>query len=149
MNTVQVDTQKKIAAKILKVGVSRVWIDPTQLDRVSAAITRESIKNLIKEGVIKKLPERGVSRSRHRKIAKQKKKGLRKGPGSRKGPIVDEKELWMNKIRAIRKFLKMLRKRRIITPRVYRQLYRMAKGGVFDSVRQVKTYIKEHELARR
>ncbi|RLF08814.1 MAG: 50S ribosomal protein L19e [Thermoprotei archaeon] len=145
----QVDVQKKIAAKILKVGVSRVWIDPSQLDRVSTAITRENVRSLIKEGVIKKLPEEGVSKGRHRKIAKQKRKGLRKGPGSRKGPVVDEKLLWMNKIRAIRKFLKTLRKRKVITPRVYRQLYKMAKGGVFDSVRQVKTYIKEHELARR
>lgn len=145
----QVDTQKRIAAKIMKVGISRVWIDPANLDRVSTAITREGIRGLIKEGIIKKLPEKSVSRGRHRRILGQKKKGLRRGPGSRKGAIFCKKRLWISKIRAIRKFLRLLRRRRVISQRTYRYLYMKAKGGAFENVRQVKAYIKEHELARR
>ncbi|MBC7219095.1 MAG: 50S ribosomal protein L19e, partial [Hadesarchaea archaeon] len=45
----KLDTKKRLAAKILKVGVNRVWIDPSRLGDVSAAITREDIKRLIKQ----------------------------------------------------------------------------------------------------
>jgi LSU ribosomal protein L19E len=43
-------TQKRLAAEILKVGTNRVWIDPERVEEVSTAITRESIKQLIKDG---------------------------------------------------------------------------------------------------
>ncbi|MEM4532476.1 MAG: 50S ribosomal protein L19e, partial [Desulfurococcaceae archaeon] len=42
--------QKKLAAEILDVGVSRIWIDPSRVDEVVEAITREDIKRLIKDG---------------------------------------------------------------------------------------------------
>ena len=51
-------TQKKLAAKILKVGVNRVWIDPEHMEEVSRAITRNSVKALINNGVIKKVKEK-------------------------------------------------------------------------------------------
>lgn len=78
-------TQKRLAADILKVGVNRVWIDPDRVDEVARAITRESIKKLIKEGAIKAKQKKGISRYRARKIAMQKKKGRRRGKGSIKG----------------------------------------------------------------
>ncbi|MGB9201751.1 50S ribosomal protein L19e, partial [Methanobacterium sp.] len=40
-------TQKRLAADILKVGVNKVWIDPETVEEVSRAITRESVKQLI------------------------------------------------------------------------------------------------------
>ena len=36
-------TQKRLAASILKVGLNRVWIDPERMEEVSMAITRERI----------------------------------------------------------------------------------------------------------
>lgn len=45
--------QRRLAAEVLGVGETRVWIDPTRFEDVVAAITREDIRNLIKEGVIK------------------------------------------------------------------------------------------------
>ena len=33
-------TQKRLAADLLKVGVNRVWIDPNNLEEVSRAITQ-------------------------------------------------------------------------------------------------------------
>jgi len=78
-------TQKKLAAKILKVGVNRVWIDPEHMEEVSRAITRNSVKALINDGVIKAKPVKGISSYRSKKNAQQKGKGKRKGQGSRKG----------------------------------------------------------------
>ncbi len=142
-------TVRRLAADILKVGENRVWIDPENLDRVAEVMTREEVRALIKQGIIRAKPVKGISRARIRKRKLQKKRGRRRGPGSRKGPAIDRKRLWIMKVRAQRKFLRLLRKRRIITKRVYRKLYMMVKGGAFDSVSQLKAYIREHGLARR
>jgi len=55
-------TQKKMAASILKVGGSRLWINPEEFGRVETAITKEEIRKLVHEGVIVTRRERGVSR---------------------------------------------------------------------------------------
>ncbi|RLE64578.1 MAG: 50S ribosomal protein L19e [Thermoprotei archaeon] len=145
----QVDQVRRLAAEILGVGVHRVWIDPQQLERVATVISKEEVRKLIKEGVIRKRPVKGISRHRIRIRKMKKKRGRRRGPGSRKGPRYDERELWISRIRAIRKFLKHLRDRKIIDKRTYRRLYLLAKGGTFRNVSHLKTYIKEHKLARR
>ena len=36
-------TQRRLAASILKVGVNRVWIDPEEIEEVSRAITRDGV----------------------------------------------------------------------------------------------------------
>jgi large subunit ribosomal protein L19e len=56
---------------------------------------------------------------------------------------------WEDRIRSMREFLRLMRRRKIITPSVYRVLYLKAKGGAFHDKRQLKVYIEEHELARR
>ena len=142
------DSVKKMAAELLGVGVNRVWVDPEQLDRASMAITKEDVRKLVKDGVVKARPVKGVSRGRWRKAHRQRRKGLRKGPGSRKGPAVDKKRRWIARVRALRRVLANLRRRRIITRSTYRRLYVMVKSGVFQSKAQLKAYIKEKGLAR-
>ncbi|MCQ5377255.1 MAG: 50S ribosomal protein L19e [Candidatus Methanomethylicia archaeon] len=139
--------QRRIAAEVLKVGEGRVWIDQSRFDDVSTAITRDDIRALIDDGAIRKRPEEGVSKGRARHSQAQKKKGLRKGPGSRKGKVTGDE--WIGRIRSIREFLRLLRRRKIITPATYRMLYLKAKGGAFHDRRQLKSYIEEHNLARR
>lgn len=144
--------KKRLAASILNVGASRVWIDPEYLEDVEAAITRDDIRRLIREGVIRRLPSESQSRARARFLAAKKKQGLRRGPGSRKGAkyaVVKRKESWMMKIRAQRRRLRALRERRIITTRTYRKLYLMAKGGTFRSVADLNRYIRIQGLGRR
>ena len=119
---------------------------------MEAAITREEIKRLIDRGVIRAQPLKGQSRGRTRILKAKRRKGRRRGPGSRKGSkyaIVPRKRRWINRIRALRKRLRMLRDRRIITVSTYRMLYRKAKGGMFKSCADLERYIEEHELRRR
>ncbi|MCD6509327.1 MAG: 50S ribosomal protein L19e [Thermoprotei archaeon] len=149
MTAEQLTTIRRMAASILGVGVHRVWIDPERIEDVLGAVTREDVRKLIKDGVIKAKPKKGVSRVRARERHRKKKRGQRRGPGSRKGSRVDSKRMWVVKIRAIRRFLKYLRRRRIITRRTYRMLYRKAKGGEFASIASLKMYIRERNLARR
>lgn len=145
-------SQRRLAAQILKIGQNRVWIDPERIDDVEAAITREEIRKLVHEGVIQPLPEKGVSRARARVLHEKKKKGRRRGPGSATGSAhakISRKEAWMNKIRALRKRLRGLKEKKIITEDTYRKLYKMASSGRFESVADLERYLKAQELWRK
>jgi len=135
-------SQRYLAAEILKVGENRVWIDPEKIDEIEIAITREEIKKLIHEKSIRRKPMKGISRSRARVFHIKRKKGLRKGPGKRSKSRISRKETWMKKIRALRRRLRELKQNRIITESTYRQFYRMAGSGVFESNAELERRIK-------
>jgi len=138
--------QKRIAAKVLKVGIGRVWIDSEATGDVAEAITREDIRGLIEEGLIKKKQKKGVSRGRAREIALKRAMGRRKGHGSRKGAKgarIGKKRVWITKIRALRRRLRELRDKGYIDRTTYRKLYLKAKGGEFRSIAHLNEFIKE------
>jgi large subunit ribosomal protein L19e len=144
--------QKRIAADVMDCGVHRVWLDTDRAEEVSMAITREDIRKLVHRGLIKKKPEKSISRVRARKRTLQRKKGRRKGHGTRKGTVnarYSRKKRWMQRIRPLRRELKTMRDTRYIERDVYRRLYRMSKGGAFRSVSHLRTYIEEHNLVRK
>ena len=78
----QITNQKRLAAKLLKCGVHRVWINPAYLDQVSSAVQTDDIREFIDEGWIKAKPIKGTSRVRARARLEQKRKGRRKGHGN-------------------------------------------------------------------
>ncbi|NHV96317.1 MAG: 50S ribosomal protein L19e [Thaumarchaeota archaeon] len=134
--------KKRLAAEVLKVGVSRVRFDPDAAEEIADAITRASIRDLIKKGVIWAEPKKGVSRGRHRLDKKKSKRG----PGSKKGAKTaraGKKELWVTRVRALRRRLKLLRDRGVITGKVFDQLYRQIKGGQVRSIRHLNELVKE------
>jgi large subunit ribosomal protein L19e len=136
----------------MKVGENRVWIDPERIDYVEAAITREEIKKLIHEKVVKSLPEKGISRARARVLNEKRKKGLRRGPGGKSGPArskITKKQVWMSRIRPVRRRLRELKDSRAITENVYRKMYDMSESGAFESKADLERYIKTHGLWRR
>ena len=144
--------QRRLAAAVLDVGANRIYFDPEGVNEVESAITRQEIRKLIKDGVIKAIPLKTTSRGRARVRMAQKKAKRRRGPGSRKGAkfsVVPRKTRWMGRIRAQRRRLKRLRERRTITVSTYRNLYRKAKGGIFRSVAEMERYINENDLRRR
>lgn len=145
-------TQKRLAAQILKCSPKRVWFDPNRLDEIKEGITKFDIRNLVKDNAIKEKPVRATSRSGARRRILQKRKGRRKGSGSRKGKRtarLPKKKGWMNKIRLMRRFLKELRDKGLITKRDYRALYLKAKGGFFRSKRHIKLYIEEQGMFKK
>jgi large subunit ribosomal protein L19e len=146
---VSVVSQKRLAADIMKVGVTRVWVDPEDTDRVSSAITREEIRKLIHEGSIQKIPVTGISRGRNRRRRLELLAGRHKGPGSIKGSWTPGKPEWVIRIRSIRRRLRALRDKRLITTNVYRKLTLMAKGGTFRSASHLNEYVETHKLARK
>jgi len=142
-----VKSQKRMAAEIMKIGKNRVHISPTNLEEVKQAITREDVKKLIKKGIIKKKKINGISSFRKKKHTAQKKKGRRKGVGSRKGKKgarTPKKRNWINKIRIQRRFLLNIKNK--LKKGQFRRLYLMCKGGFFRSKAHLKLFINEHKL---
>lgn len=142
-------TQKKLAAQVMKVGKSRVWMNPEFEDEVSLAITKGDVRRLVDEGAIQSKQKTGVSRGRARATMHQKRMGRQRGPGRRKGrsrAVITGKERWTLKIRPQRRELKRLRDEGKITSGVYRQLYLKAKGNSFRNTAHLKSYITENRL---
>lgn len=140
-----IKSKKELVARTFKVGKDRIHFDPLQLEEIKKAITKEDIRNLKKKNIITVKPKEGISRARARKRDLQRKKGLQRGYGNRKGTKkarLNPKKAWMTKIRALRRLLKELKSKKEITPKEYRKLYLMAKGNAFKSVKILKEYIK-------
>ena len=129
--------QKKLAAKILKCGVGRVWVDPNNT-KVKQAITRSDIKGFIKDGIIKKLPEKKSLKNLPRK---QQRAGSIKGS---RGARIGKKNEWFKKVRPQRKMIKELKEKGQLKPGVYRIIYKKVKGGMFRSRAHLNLYLKEN-----
>jgi len=146
----KLNLQKRLASSVLKGSKKRVRFEPEVLDEIKEGLTKDDVRGMIKRGLIRIIQKKGVSRVRAKKRVKQKVKGLRKGPGKRKGTKnarTPQKEVWMRKIRLQRNFLKELYDKEYLTPQNYRKLYMKAKGGFFRSKRHIKLYIEDNNLA--
>jgi len=138
--------QRKLASEILGVGKDRIWIDPNKIQDVSKALSRSDILDLIDKGIIRVKQIKGQSRTWANYIKQQKKKGRRRGAGSRKGgrkARLDKKESWIKRIRAIRNLLRELKEKNIIDKKLYRDLYKRAKSNEFKSKRAILIYLKD------
>src|SRR3989344_4888110 len=145
-------SQVMMAAKIMKCGKSRVWMDPTRLADIEDAISSEDVRRLVRDGVIAARPRTGISNFRKKKIAAQKKKGRRRDRGSvkgHKGTRLNKKQLWMKTIRSIRKLLHELKEQSKIDNKTYRDLYTKSKSGYFRSKSHVMIYLERNGLLKK
>ena len=91
---------KELAASILKIGVTKVYLDPTQSKKIEEAMTKDDIRGLIAERIISKRRENLQSKGRARIMAAKRKKGRKSGKGKRKGTKksrTEGKSGWMKK----------------------------------------------------
>ena len=142
-------SKRRIVSDLLGVGKDRVWFDEERSEDIKAAITRDDLRMLLREGAVRVRSKRGISRFRARKNAKQKAKGRRKGSGSREGTRasrLSRKDAWVSKIRTMRSFFTFLKEREVIDQKTYSVLRRKAKSNVFRSKRHVKMYLEDNDL---
>ncbi len=138
-------SQRRIAASVLGCGAHRVWFDPDQLAEIENAISRDDMRKLVDDGVVKVRPKKGVSRGRARARIAKRAYGHRKGVGRRKGAAgarTPSKRVWIQKIRAMRKTLVALRDDGTLERRHYRILYRRAAGGQYRNVAHMKAQME-------
>ncbi|MDD5651580.1 MAG: 50S ribosomal protein L19e [Candidatus Nanoarchaeia archaeon] len=148
----KLDLQKRLACQVLKAGTKRVKFDIDKLPEIKAAITKSDIRALVRNGVISKIDKCGVSRSRARDQADQKRKGRRHGKGSLKGKAssrLPRKLKWINLVRSQRDYLKMLKGKDLLSVSNYRLLRNKVKGGAFRSVRHIRLFIDEYNLMKK
>lgn len=145
-----VSSQKKLAAKVMKVGRSRVRV--SQEKEVEEALTRNDIRRLVSRGAIRKTDKKGPSRAESKFRRSQKEKGRRKKEGSRKGEAYSKKSSkrhWIERVRPLRKMLREMRDSGRLERNDYRKLYLMVKGGGFRSKKHLLYYLKDKELIRK
>ena len=141
--------QKRVTASLLGVGMKRIWFDPNRLEEIKEAITKSDLRSLIKDKAIQIKHKRGISSSRIKKTKLQKKKGRRKGEGSRKGKRtarLSSKREWILNVRLQRNFINYLKNKKIISIKAYGMLRSKIKGGFFRSKRHIKLFLEEHNL---
>jgi large subunit ribosomal protein L19e len=136
---------KRIAASVLKTAVKRVWLNPEESARISEAMTKEDVRELVQEGIIKKRKMESQSRARARKLLEKKARGRKRGRGKRKGTKkarIGKKKSWVKRVRAQRRTLRELKKKEPAAVKKigYGRLYRMVKGNYFKG----KEYLKAH-----
>jgi len=132
-------SKKRMAASVLKVGKNRAKLDPKSLDTLGDAITKASLKGLIRDGKIWAVKSKGISKGRARKNLNK-----TRGPGSRKGAkgaIIDKKTRYMTKVRALRKYVKSQKEKNLITNKQFNDLYKQIRGGQIRSVAHLKTIV--------
>ncbi|MEM5793266.1 MAG: 50S ribosomal protein L19e [Candidatus Aenigmatarchaeota archaeon] len=132
--------QKRLASEILKVGETKVWIDPSHLEDVKKAIKRSDIRKMINYGYIK---------AKREKIRVKTEKKKKQGPGSKKGKKgarTPKKRSWMTTIRPLRKMLKELKEGGKIDTKTYRKLYYQIKSGAFRNRSHFKLYLKQRGI---
>jgi len=142
--------KRELAARVLGVGKDRIKFDPNYLEDVEDAITRADIRSLVTARTILVKGIKGTSRGRARiKHAKAKRRG--KGKGSKEGKRSareGKKEQWVRKVRAFRRYLKMLKERKEIDNRIFWSLYGKVKGGQVRSLAHLRSLVEEEKKAR-
>ncbi|MCJ1333884.1 60S ribosomal protein L19 [Thelotrema lepadinum] len=91
-NMVNLKTQKRLAAAVVGCGKRKIWIDPNEVNEISTANSRQTIRKLVDDGLIIRKPVTMHSRSRARELNMARR-------------IVPSQVLWMRRLRVLRRLL--------------------------------------------
>lgn len=137
--------KRELAARTLGVGANRLRFEPEYMEDVIDAITRDDIRSLVTARTIYVVGKKGTSRGRARaKHLKNKKRG--RGPGSkkgRKGAREGKKQIWVKKVRAQRRHIKIMKSRGDIDKKAFWSLYKKINGGQVRSLSHLRELVKE------
>jgi len=139
---VNLKAKKRLVSRITGVGVHRVKFDSDHLDDIADAITRENIRSLITANTIRLDSFTGTSRGRAQRKKEQKsKRGTKQGSKhGRKGARVGKKQVYVKKVRSLRRLLKIAKDRKELTNPEFWSIYKKVGGNTVrdkDHLRQL------------
>ena len=142
---VNLKAKKRLAARVTGVGVHRIKFDTDHLDDVADAITRENIRSLITANTIQIKPFTGTSKGRaHEKKDQKNKRGTTQGSKQgRKGARVGKKEVYVAKVRSLRRLLKIAKDRKDLTNPEFWALYKKVGGNTVRNKAHLRLLMDE------
>lgn len=142
---VNLKAKKRLASRVIGVGVHRIKFDSDHLDDVADAITRENIRSLITANTIRVKPFTGTSRGRAQQKKEQKnKRGTKQGSKQgRKGARVGKKEVYVAKVRSLRRLLKIAKDREELTNPEFWTLYKKVAGNTVRNKAHLRQLMEE------
>ena len=142
---VNLKAKKRLVARVTGVGVHRVKFDSDHLDDVADAITRENIRSLITANTIKIKSIVGTSKGRaHTKKSQKNKRGIKQGSKQgRKGARVGKKEVYVTKVRSLRRLLKIAKDRKDLTNPEFWTLYKKVGGNTVRNKAHLRLLMEE------
>ena len=142
---VNLRAKKRLAARVTGVGVHRIRFDTDHLDDIADAITRENIRSLITANTIKIKSFTGTSKGRaHDKKAQRNKRGTTQGSKQgTKGARVGKKEVYVAKVRALRRLLKIAKDRKDLTNPEFWTLYKKVGGNTVRNKAHLRLLMEE------
>ncbi len=148
---VNLRAKKRLAARVTGVGVHRIRFDADHLDDIADAITRQNIRSLITANTITIKSFTGTSRGRaHHKKAQRNKRGTTQGSkhGS-KGARVGKKQVYVAKVRSLRRLLKIAKDRKNLTNPEFWALYKKVGGNTVRNKAHLRTLMDEIKEKRK
>ena len=142
---VNLRAKKRLASRVTGVGVHRIKFDSDHLDDIADAITRENIRSLITANTIQIKSFTGTSRGRAQEKKDQKnKRGAKQGAKQgRKGARVGKKEIYVAKVRSLRRLLKIAKDRKDLTNPEFWSLYKKVGGNTVRNKAHLRLLMEE------
>ncbi len=142
---INLNSKKRLAARVTGVGVHRIRFDSDHLSDIADAITRSDIRSLITANTITIKSFTGTSRGRaHTKKAQRNKRGTTQGSKrGTKGARVGKKEVYVAKVRSLRRLLKIAKDRKDITNQEFWTLYKRVGGNTVRNKAHLRTLMQE------
>ena len=148
---VNLKAKKRLASRVTGVGVHRIRFDNDHLDDIADAITRENIRSLITANTIQIKPFTGTSRGRAQTKKEQRnKRGTKQGSKQgRKGARVGKKEVYVSKVRSLRRLLKIAKDRKDLTNPEFWALYKKVGGNTVRNKAHLRSLMEEIKAKRK
>lgn len=142
---VNLRSKKQMLSRVTGVGVHRLRLNPDKLDDVADAITRSDARALMTAGTVTVKSVRGTSRGRAQyKKDQRSKRGTKQGSKQgKKGARSARKALYVAKVRALRRLLKIAKDRKDITNPEFWSLYKRVGGNTVRNKAHLRLLMEE------